>query len=184
MKIYTRTGDKGETGLGSGDRVSKASVRLHAYGTVDELNAILGVAIASGLDSRLEQAVDRIQRELFVLGADLALPITAEARRSVRVGEDLVAALERDIDEWQAELPPLKHFILPGGARGVAMLHLARTVCRRGERWVAELQTVEAINEYALQYLNRLSDWLFVAARVANVRAGIAETRWESGRDT
>lgn len=182
MKIYTRTGDKGETGLGSGDRVSKASVRLHAYGTVDELNAILGMAIALGLDSRLEQAVSRIQQELFVLGADLALPINAKSRYSVRVGEDLVAGLERDIDQWQAELPPLKHFILPGGMRGGAALHFARTVCRRAERWVVDLQAAEAINEYALQYLNRLSDWLFVAARVANLRDGNPETRWESGR--
>lgn len=184
MKIYTRTGDKGETGLGSGDRVSKASVRLHAYGTVDELNAILGVAIASGLDSGLQQAVGRIQQELFVLGADLALPLDAKSRYSVRVGEDLVAVLERDIDRWQTELPPLRHFILPSGTRGGAMLHFARTVCRRAERWVADLQTTEAINEYALQYLNRLSDWLFVAARVANLRTGNPETQWESGRES
>lgn len=183
MKIYTRTGDKGETGLGSGERVSKASVRLHAYGTVDELNAILGMAIASGLDSRLEQAVSRIQQDLFVLGADLALPLAAKSRHNVRVGDELVVALERDIDDWQAELPPLRHFILPGGTQGGATLHFARTVCRRAERRVTELQTAEAINEHALQYLNRLSDWLFVAARVANLRAGNPEKRWESGRE-
>lgn len=183
MKIYTRTGDKGETGLGSGERVSKANARLHAYGTVDELNAILGVAVASGLDSELGQGVERVQGELFIVGADLALPMSAQSRQIVRVSDALISALERDIDLWEAELPPLKNFILPGGLHGGAVLHHARTVCRRAERWLVELQAEQSINEYVLHYLNRLSDWLFVAARVANARADVQETVWTPRRD-
>lgn len=183
MKIYTRTGDEGETSLFAGGRVSKSATRLHVYGTVDELNAILGLAVAAGLAPRLSEAVLRVQAELFVVGSDLATPLGADAKWIVRVEADLVTVLEREIDRWQETLPPLRNFILPGGTLGCAFLHQARTVCRRAERWLVELHQAEQVNAHALQYLNRLSDWLFVAARVANADAGIADRTWKSERE-
>lgn len=182
MKIYTRTGDQGETSLFAGGRVSKSAIRVHVYGTVDELNAILGVAVAVGLDEALAASVARVQAELFVLGSDLATPVGAKAKWIVRVGPELSVALEQEIDQWQEQLPALENFILPGGVIGSAYLHQARTVCRRAERWLVELQNSEEINSHALIYLNRLSDWLFVAARVANANAGVADHAWQSDR--
>ncbi len=178
MKIYTRTGDAGDTSLFAGGRVSKGHGRIHAYGTVDELNAILGLALAAGLSGDLGEAVLRVQNELFVIGADLATPLDAEAKWITRTTADLTAALEQDIDAWDAVLPPLKNFILPGGTLAAAFLHQARTVCRRAERWLVMLQETETVNPEALRYLNRLSDWLFVAAREANRQAGQAESIW------
>lgn len=183
MKIYTRTGDEGQTSLFAGGRVSKANVRLHAYGTVDELNAVLGLALSAGLATPVEASTQRVQRELFVVGADLATPLDAEAKWIVRVSAHQVTRLEREIDAWEATLPTLKNFILPGGSMGGAFLHQARTVCRRAERWLVELQTVEAVNNETLRYLNRLSDWLFVAARVTNQEAGAPETVWEADKN-
>lgn len=180
MKIYTRTGDTGETALFAGGRVRKSHMRLHSYGTIDELNAILGLALAARLDETLEDAVLRVQSELFVVGADLATPLDAKTEWIVRVSLPMIEQLEAEIDEWEALLPPLKNFILPGGSLSGAFLHQARTVCRRAERWVVMLQEVEPVNAEVLRYVNRLSDWLFVAARVANMRAGQPETTWQS----
>jgi cob(I)alamin adenosyltransferase len=179
MKIYTRTGDTGETALFAGGRVSKGHVRLHSYGSVDELNAILGLAVAAKPDKTLQDAITRVQSELFVVGADLATPLDAKSEWIVRVSPPMIELLEGEIDEWEAVLPPLKNFILPGGSLSGALLHQARTVCRRAERWVVMLQETESVNPQVLRYVNRLSDWLFVAARLANLRAGQAEKTWQ-----
>lgn len=183
MKIYTRTGDDGTTSLFAGGRVSKSDLRLHAYGTVDELNAILGVALAASLPDEIAARVMRVQSELFVLGADLATPNDASPKWLVRVSSELIAALESEIDRWEEQLPELRNFILPGGTPGAATLHQARVVCRRAERWIVTLQEHDAINEHVLHYINRLSDWLFVASRQANALAGVSETPWKAPHD-
>jgi cob(I)alamin adenosyltransferase len=180
MKIYTKTGDGGETGLFGGQRVPKDALRVHAYGTVDECNAALGLARAAGLDPALDELLAQVQAQLFVVGADLATP--GESAHIPRVGEAEVAFLERAIDELGEALEPLRQFILPGGTAGAAQLHLARTVCRRAERWVVSLAQAEPINGQALIYLNRLSDFLFVVARAANARAGVPDVPWVSPR--
>jgi cob(I)alamin adenosyltransferase len=180
MKIYTKTGDAGETGLFGGQRVSKDSLRVHAYGTADECNAALGVARAAGLDAELDELLGAIQAQLFVVGADLATP--GEAPNIPRVGEDEVRLLEETIDRLEGELEPLRQFILPGGAPGASQLHLARTICRRAERWAVSLAHEEPVNPQVLTYLNRLSDLLFVAARAANARAGRPDVPWVSPR--
>jgi len=180
VKIYTRMGDTGQTSLFAGGRISKDHVRLHACGSVDELNSLLGVALAAGLPEALSASVQRVQRDLFIAGADLVTPPDATSSHALRVGPERVQALEADIDEWEALLPPLKHFILPGGTLGAAVLHQARAVCRRAERWVVALQAGEkSINGEVLRYLNRLSDWLFIAARCANRDADVVEVQWE-----
>lgn len=170
-KIYTKTGDAGETALGNGVRVAKHSLRVTAYGTVDETNATLGLARlhASGA---MDEALQRIQNDLFDLGADLCRPDMARDHEAgytpLRVIESQVARLEAEIDAMNANLEPLRSFILPGGSALAGHLHLCRTVSRRAERLVVELATMEDINAEAVKYLNRLSDWLFVAARIAN----------------
>lgn len=170
-KIYTRTGDKGETALGNGDRVAKFSPRVAAYGTVDETNATVGMARlhASG---EMDGALARIQNDLFDLGADLCRPEMAKDAEAgypvLRVIASQVDRLEAEIDRMNAPLAPLRSFILPGGTALAAHLHLCRTVSRRAERLTVELATLEQVNEAAVKYLNRLSDWFFVAARVAN----------------
>ncbi len=171
-KVYTKTGDAGETALVGGTRVSKAHARVAAFGDVDELNSLLGVARTFLADQELDAELGRIQNELFILGADLASPLDVPLRR---VDETLVQELEQLIDRLLEELEPLQEFILPGGSQAGAFLHLARTVARRAERSVVALTEQEPINAHALVYLNRLSDYLFVAARVANRRAGVAE---------
>lgn len=181
MKIYTRTGDDGSTSLFGGGRVSKGHIRLHAYGTVDELNSLLGVVLAVGVsDDDLRSGIQRVQADLFVVGADLATPLEAKTKRDVRVSEAMFDRLEHEIDVWESRLPSLKNFILPGGDMVGALLHQARTVCRRAERWVSTLVEEETINDNVLTYLNRLSDWLFVAARIANQAAGHSEEIWET----
>jgi cob(I)alamin adenosyltransferase len=170
-RIYTRTGDKGETALVDGSRVPKDAVRVAAYGTVDELNAALGLArLHAG--GGLAEGIARIQNDLFDLGADLANPgfeHDAEAKRPpLRVVAAQVDRLEREIDAMNADLAPLRSFVLPGGSALAAHLHLARTVCRRAERVAVTLAAAEPVNPEAVRCLNRLSDWLFVAARVAN----------------
>ena len=178
MKIYTRTGDAGETSLFDGTRVSKADARVDAYGEVDELNAFLGLARASDLDPDVDEPVLRIQRDLFALGACLADPAGKIAARVTKaaVTDADVTRLEALIDRFEAELPPLTRFILAGGAPAGAALHAARTVCRRAERRVVSLSpTADGL---VVRYLNRLSDLLFVLARVVNHRAGVAETEW------
>jgi cob(I)alamin adenosyltransferase len=179
VKIYTKTGDSGETSLFDSSRVSKADARVDAYGEVDELNACLGAARAAGLDDDLAAAVEAIQRELFAVGARLADP---SARISARVtkaaiGDPEITRLETIIDRLETELPPLRRFILPGGSSSGALLHLARTVCRRAERRVVGLGA-GAVDAAVIVYLNRLSDLLFVMARAANHRAGVPETEW------
>jgi cob(I)alamin adenosyltransferase len=181
MKIYTKTGDAGETGLWGGQRVPKDSARVQAYGTVDECNAAIGVARASGMEAGLDAILARIQDQLFVVGADLATP--GAAANIPRVGSEEIAFLERSIDALEEQLEPLKQFILPGGTPAAAQLHLARTICRRAERWVVALsREAPAPNEQVGVYLNRLSDCLFVLARAANARAGVADTPWNSPR--
>ncbi|NJL95222.1 MAG: cob(I)yrinic acid a,c-diamide adenosyltransferase [Anaerolineae bacterium] len=177
MKIYTRTGDEGETSLFAGGRVMKDDLRLHAYGTIDELNAVLGLAIALKPDGQVGALLSRIQSELFTLGADLATPLDAQADWVQRADAALSAQLEQEIDQFEAELPALKNFILPGGTPAAAVLHQARTVCRRAERWMVAMRA--DLNPHALTYVNRLSDWLFMLARLENLRAGVADVIWK-----
>lgn len=179
MKIYTKTGDGGDTSLFDGTRVRKHDPRVAAYGDVDELQAAIGVSAASGLDGELAGMAVTLQRDLFALGARLADPSHTIAPRVTKivVNEASVAELEGWIDKLDAELPPLRHFILSGGSAAGASLHLARTVCRRAERAVLALGD-GATEPVVLVYLNRLSDLLFVMARAANRRAGVAETEW------
>ncbi len=171
-RVYTKTGDAGETSLVDGSRVSKAHERVAAYGDVDELNSLLGLARVGLPDAQLDEALGKIQNELFIVGADLASPLTIQVPR---VDETHIAELEQLIDSLLEELEPLREFILPGGTQLGASLHLARTVARRAERSIVTLAAREEINEQALIYLNRLSDLLFVMARVANQRAGVRE---------
>ncbi len=183
MKIYTRTGDEGETGLFAGGRISKGHARLHAFGTVDELNSVLGLVAAQTEQAAVREAIERVQADLFSVGADLATPLDAHPKWLVRVSEDMVTRLEQEIDAWDAELPPLKNFILPGGGRAGAFLHQARAVCRRAERWIVVLAGDESINPLVLRYTNRLSDWLFVLARYSNHMEGAAEREWRPRRE-
>ncbi len=182
MKIYTRGGDAGETSLFGGSRVSKHSGRVDTYGQVDELNASIGVARAELAHDDLREQLAEIQSSLFDLGGELATPDAAgrEARGKTtpRVSGSDVEALERWIDAFDAELEPLTSFVLPGGTRAAAQLHVARTVCRRAERAVVGLRSDEPVDELPVRYLNRLSDYLFSAARVENHRAGVEEPRW------
>ena len=179
MKIYTKTGDAGETSLFDNTRVSKADARVDAYGDVDELNACLGAARAAMKDEDLTTALVTIQQELFALGARLADPASRIAGRVTKaaIPPDAIERLERMIDRLEGELPPLRRFILPGGATSGALLHLARTVCRRAERRVVALGP-DAVEGMIVVYLNRLSDLLFVMARAANHRAGVPEIEW------
>ena len=171
-RVYTKSGDQGDTSLVDGSRVSKADLRVASYGDVDELNSLLGLARVGLTDTQLDAMLGRIQNELFVLGADLASPAGTPVPR---VSEELVVALEHDIDQLMEELEPLREFILPGGNQLAATLHLARTVARRAERTVVALAAHTEITGAAVRYLNRLSDLLFVLARVANKRGGTAE---------
>ena len=171
-KVYTRTGDKGETSLVGGERVSKASLRVESFGEVDELNSLIGFARARLEDEVVDAALGSIQNDLFTLGADLAS--TSEVKVP-RIEESFIAGLELGADKFLSELEPLKEFILPGGSEAGAALHLARTVARRAERRVVELGEAEEINPLTVVYLNRLSDLLFILARVVNRRAGVPE---------
>ena len=177
-RIYTRTGDKGETGLVGGARISKDSLRVEAYGNVDELNSVLGVVRASLNDNELDGLLAEFQNDLFVLGSDLASAAEARQRNIPRVSSERITAMERTIDRFETELLPLKAFILPGGGVSGSLLHNARTVARRAERRIVALGKAEPINEFAVPYMNRLSDLLFVMARVANHRENEAETEW------
>jgi cob(I)alamin adenosyltransferase len=180
-RIYTRTGDLGETALGGGQRLPKDHRRIAAFGTVDELSSALGVALAAGLEERLAGEVRRIQNELFHLGSDLCFREEDKIERALpHIETRHVEALERTIDELNAELGPLANFILPGGSPGAAHLHLARAVCRRAERCVVALAREEAVGEGTVVYLNRLSDALFVMARWENHRRGTPEVLWDS----
>lgn len=181
MKIYTKTGDTGTTGLFGGPRVPKDDVRVEAYGDVDELNAVLGMARAVEVMPRIDEVLVPIQRDLFAIGALLATPDRekmAQHLEKARIDNARIMELERAIDEAEAELEPLRAFILPGGSRKAAALHLARTVCRRAERRVVRLQRDVDLPPLAIIYLNRLSDLLFTLARVANRRSGVMEEAW------
>jgi cob(I)alamin adenosyltransferase len=180
MKIYTKTGDAGETGLFAGGRVRKDDVRIEAYGTVDELNAALGVARCESLPAEIEQTLERVQSELFSVGAELATPEPSKHGTAL-VSAAQVTGLERAIDHLEAGLPPLKHFILPAGARGATLLHVARAVCRRAERRVITFAASGhgIVSPSIIQYLNRLGDYLFVAARFANQEAHGIEIKWQ-----
>ena len=183
MKIYTKTGDNGDTGLFGGGRVPKSHPRVEAYGDVDELNASIGFARSIEMMPRIDEVLVPIQRDLFAIGALLATPDRDRMRQHLakaRVDEERVSELERAIDEGDRELEPLKAFIIPGGTPKAAALHVARTVCRRAERRVVELKTTHEVDipELAIIYLNRLSDLLFTLARVANRRAGAGEVTW------
>ena len=179
MKIYTKTGDAGTTGLFGGARVGKDDLRVEAYGTVDELNAIIGVARAAGLPPDVETALSKVQEELFVVGAELATVAGKEEKLSMAlVNSSDTSRLEQAIDAMEATLAPLRSFVLPGGSPGSAALHQARTVCRRAERSTLRASRESAIRSEVLVYLNRLSDFLFVAARRANHAAGIADVPW------
>lgn len=180
MKIYTKTGDAGETGLFAGPRVRKDDPRIEAYGAVDELNAFLGLARCESLPAAIELTLVRVQSELFSVGAELATP-EPEKHGTALVGDAHITALEQAIDKLDAQLPPLKQFILPAGCRGAALLHVARGICRRAERRVVRFAGSPgvAVSERIIRYLNRLGDYLFVAARFANAQANLCETPWE-----
>jgi cob(I)alamin adenosyltransferase len=179
MKIYTKTGDAGQTGLFGGPRVAKDDLRIEAYGAVDELNAALGVVRAATPPAIIDEVLRRMQHELFVIGAQLATPKPAE--KGVPMISDVhIAAAERDIDHFEERLPPLKEFILPSGTAVAAQIHLARAICRRAERRVVTFShsAADSVTPTLLAYLNRLGDLLFVLARAANQHAGRNETAW------
>jgi cob(I)alamin adenosyltransferase len=178
-KIYTRGGDAGQTSLGDGSRVSKLDARIEAYGTVDELNALVGVVLAGECPEPIRDVLVRVQNELFDLGADLSVPVEHSAR--LRVTQEQIDRLERDCDAFNAELPELTSFVLPGGTATSAQLHVARTVCRRAEREALAASESHAVSPLTLVYLNRLSDLLFILARAANAAAGREEPLWRPG---
>jgi cob(I)alamin adenosyltransferase len=190
MKIYTRTGDRGETGLFGGQRVRKDHTRVEAYGEVDELNAVVGWAVArlqADGDAEMAERLRLLQADLFALGANLATPAPEDGGRPSTHIPPLPSARIADMEDWidaaETELEPLRSFILPGGTEAAARLHMARTVCRRAERRVISLAAEAHLDPEAVRYLNRLSDLLFVLARLANQRGGTADVRWETQRE-
>ena len=181
MKLYTKTGDDGTTGLFGGDRVSKDDGRIEAYGTVDETNALVGLAATSATDARLEEVLQRIQARLFDVGADLATPVGSKHEDKIRrIDEKDVAELEQFIDEFVEKTPPIEVFVLPGGSELAARLHVARTVARRAERAIITLGAKEKVGEAIVHWINRLSDLLFAMARYANHSAGIDDVEWKA----
>lgn len=173
-KIYTRTGDAGTTSLGDGSRVAKDSMRIQALGDVDELNAVIGVLLTESLAEQVQQLLINVQHDLFDLGGELCMP------HYNLLKAERVTAIETALDGWNDNLPALKEFILPGGSRAAAYCHLARTVCRRAERTMQGLNTQENLTEISLQYINRLSDLLFVLSRVLNCEAGVSDVLWNN----
>jgi len=179
MKIYTRKGDRGQTSLFGGDRVPKSSTRIEAYGTVDELNSIIGWILCDSMTAETKDRLKTIQEHLFILGADLATPESSKTRIE-RIDEREIEYLEDAIDDMSESLPELKNFILPGGSPTGAKLHIARTICRRAERFAVRcVEEEEKISGLTLKYLNRLSDFLFVAARYENRETGTPEETWK-----
>lgn len=175
-KITTRTGDRGETGLGDGSRVAKSSPRVQALGDIDELNSAIGLIVAEEPPAEIAEALNEIQHDLFDLGGEVSIP------GHTMLGEAQVERLEARIEAWNAELAPLREFILPGGTRAAAAAHLARTICRRAERSLVHLNEKEKVNAPALRYLNRLSDLLFIAGRRLNRAAGRGDVQWRHQR--
>ncbi len=182
MKIYTKTGDAGETSLFGGKRVPKDDLRIEAYGTIDELNSIIGVIRAMQLHEEIDVILERLQHDLFVIGADLATTTSHTSASIPRIKNSNITVLEKIIDTIDSKLEPLKVFILPGGTLASSYLHFARTVCRRAERGVVHLSHSEEINNHVVIYLNRLSDLLFVLARYANFLEKKEEVKWKSGK--
>ena len=180
-KIYTKTGDGGDTALGDGERVLKDSLRVSAYGNVDELNASIGI-ITLYANTELKRKLKNIQNDLFDIGADLCVPIAEKNKDRLRLSTNQIETLELEIDEMNSILEPLNSFVLPGGCRSATFLHMARTICRRAERSVVSLRSQEKINDNTLVYLNRLSDWLFVASRVEN-QENSSEVLWAPGKN-
>lgn len=180
MKIYTKTGDKGETGLFGGERVSKNNLRLNAYGSIDELNSFLGLAIIEVTSIEIKNVINDLQNKLFVLGSDLATPETEKnAKLNItRLPDSYILDTEKTIDNFEAKLDKLKNFILPGGSKGSALLHICRTISRRAEREVVALKNTEHIGENIVIFLNRLSDLFFVLSRFENKYSNIPDTKW------
>lgn len=182
MKIYTKTGDDGTTGLFGGGRRSKASVRVESYGTVDELNSLIGVLRSENGNTEFQEMLERIQNDLFSVGADLATPPENESKSVLRVDQPMIVQIEQWIDLLDARLPELRNFILPHGVMTASLLHLARAVCRRAERLIVRLSQDEEINALLIIYMNRLADLLFVMARYANASAGHKDSVWTGNR--
>ena len=175
-KITTRTGDRGDTGLGDGSRVSKSSARVHALGELDELNSAIGLVLAEDVPAEVGEALSEVQHDLFDLGGEISIP------GHKLLGDPQVERLEAAIERWNAELPALKEFVLPGGTRAAAAAHLARTICRRAERSLVQLNQKEKVSDPALRYLNRLSDLLFIGGRRLNRAAGRTDVQWRHER--
>lgn len=180
MKIYTRTGDKGLTSLFGGKRVSKNDLRIKAYGTVDELNSLLGIVLTEKLHTRTQEILSHIQQILFVVGGELATPNDVKSSASQNLSIEEIELLEKWIDELDVQLSPLKNFILPGGSKAAAQLHFTRTVCRRAERNIIEIEESENISEKIVIYVNRLSDLLFIIARFENHISSTPEIEWNT----
>ena len=180
-KIYSKTGDGGDAALGDGEIVLKDSLRVSAYGNVDELNASIGI-ITLYANTELKRKLKNIQNDLFDIGADLCVPISEKNKDRLRLSTNQIETLELEIDEMNSILEPLNSFVLPGGCRSATFLHMARTICRRAERSVVSLRSQEKINDKTLVYLNRLSDWLFVASRVEN-QENSSEVLWAPGKN-
>jgi len=179
MKIYTKTGDDGTTGLFGGKRVQKSDLRVHVYGTIDELNSIIGLITTKNVNERIKDVLIDLNNLLFVAGSDVATPLEPKPRFNIdRIDETHILWLEKLLDEYTNELPELKNFILPGGTEVSALLQFARTTCRRAERYAVELSMNENFGEYIVKFLNRLSDFLFTAARMANFLEGIEDVKW------
>jgi cob(I)alamin adenosyltransferase len=177
-KIYTRTGDAGTTGLGDGTRVAKDSLRVIAMGDVDELNSVIGLLLTEPVSSKIRDCLTRVQHDLFDMGGEICMP------GYTMIKAERVAALETILDEFNDSLPPLKEFILPGGSRAASYCHLARTVCRRAERTMTTLNSHEKITDISLQYINRLSDLLFVLCRILNKEVGVPDVLWNNDHKT
>ena len=173
-KIYTKTGDAGTTGLGDGTRVAKDSLRVVAMGDVDELNSVIGLLLTEPVSGKIRACLTRVQHDLFDMGGEICMPGFA------MIKAERVTALETQLDEWNDTLTPLKEFILPGGSRAASYCHLARTVCRRAERQLTTLNSHEKITEISLQYINRLSDLLFVLCRILNKEVGVPDVLWQN----
>ncbi len=180
MKIYTKTGDKGSTSLFGGKRVPKSNIRIEAYGTVDELNASIGVVLSENISESVFKSLRKIQNDLFVVGGDLATPLTETKLKIPRTTAPMVSFLEGEIDSYDSKIEKLKNFILPGGTKTSALLHLSRTICRRAERSVVALSNTEQINNEIVKYLNRLSDLLFIFARFENFVNNVSDIEWET----
>ena len=179
MKIYTKTGDDGTTALVGGERVRKDSLRVECYGTIDELNSIMGLVQTEISEASVNELLQKIQNQLFSLGGELATPGDKTEKNKILLTKDAIILLENGIDKYEEKLEPLKQFILPGGIKGASLLHLARSVCRRAERLVTSLSENEKISNLILIYLNRLSDLLFVLARFENSVNKVEDTPWE-----